>query len=96
MNRQVCSVASMSLLNAEITEEEQVVVSQLVKSINTVLRYEEKASEARDFRDGYVADLRLMGWSLRKIAELTGYSSAQIKNISDRQGLISTRGVERA
>lgn len=82
-------------LPTDVTVEEQAIIDNLGKSIRDIEKNELKATEARNRRDQYIAELRLNGWSLRLIAELTGYSSAQIKNISDAQGLVSTRGTIR-
>jgi hypothetical protein len=82
-------------LPTDIAPEEQEIIDHLGKAIRDIEKAEINATEARDRRDRYIAELRLAGWSLRLIAELTGYSSAQIKNISDAQGLVSTRGTIR-
>lgn len=85
----------MANLPEEITAEEQVIIDQLSTTIAKIDEADGVAAAERDTRDGLIAELRLRSWSLRQVALLTGYSAAQIQNISEAQGLVSTRGAVR-
>ncbi len=60
-----------------------------------VVRGIKALADAREVRDQAVADLRVAGWTMRRIATLLDLSPAQVLKIDRSQGLVSERRVRR-
>lgn len=79
----------------ELTEAELVAIGKIVRAQEFLTTVTEQRRLALADRDAAIAELRILGWSMARVAEVTGLSPAMIGKIDRAQGLESTRRVER-
>lgn len=81
----------MAILPEKGSDDEVKLLNDLNAACEAVRAVDRQARACRDVRDALIAELRLRGWSLRQVAEVTHLSSATISQIDGLQGLVSVR-----
>lgn len=76
----------------EISEETQQVLGMIVAAQEAMNKAEHWLDTARKDRDHYIALLRVHGWTLRQISAFTGLSISGLMKISEKEGIVATRG----
>lgn len=80
---------------AEMTPDEVTRVGVLAQSVENLDKALDWAAAMRDTRDACINQLRVLGWTMTDVSELSGLSQPMIQKIGERGGIKSVRRATR-